>query len=407
MKEYRHNPKSSKGPLEGWKIIDMSRVLGGPYCTQLLGDLGASVIKLEPPQGDETRDWGPPFNEGESAYFQGINRNKKSISIDLSKEPGKQILFELLKDSDAVVENFKPGTTERWGIDYDTIKEIFPKIIYCRVSGFGEDGPLGGFPGYDALLQAMCGWFSVNGEPENDGVRMGIPLVDIATGLLASNAILSAAIERSKSGKGQLAEVSLFDTGVALQHPHAPNWFMSKKLPERVGNAHTNISPYDSYPTKTIPIYLSIGNNNQFQKFCSEIGEPELAKNPKYINNSNRVINKKELREVLINIFSNFDGQSLAEKLLSIGVPAGPILNIEGILNHPHTKHRDMIVQIQEYKGLGIPIKYNRTPGTIRLKPPKFGENNIEILTKLGYTEEQIKNLIKEKIILTSRKKES
>ena len=180
---------------------------------------------------------------------------------------------------------------------------------------------------------------------------------------------------------------------------------MSKKLPERVGNAHTNISPYDSYPTKTIPIYLSIGNNRQFQKFCSEIGKPELSKNPKYINNSNRVINKEELRKDLIKIFSSIDGKELTARLLAIGIPAGPILNIEEILNHPHTKHRDMIVQIQEYKGLGIPIKFDRTPGTIRLKPPKFAENNIEILSELGFSEEEINKFMKDRVILANRKK--
>jgi len=209
---------TTNGPLAGWKIIDMSRVLGGPYCTQLLGDLGADVIKIEPPQGDETRDWGPPFDDaGEAAYFMGVNRNKKSVALDIRAPEGRAILLRLLEDADALVENFKTGSLEKWDLGYDAVlKEKFPRLIHCRVTGFGGDGPLGGFPGYDAVLQAMCGWFTVNGPPEGSGVRIGIPLVDIGTGLFAANAILAAGLEREKSGQGQSVEASLFDTGIAF-----------------------------------------------------------------------------------------------------------------------------------------------------------------------------------------------
>ncbi len=399
------NINKTNGPIEGIKIIDMSRVLGGPYCTQLLGDLGASIIKLEPPQGDETRDWGPPFKDGEAAYFMGVNRNKNSISLDISKSEGKKILYKLLNDADVIVENFKPGTMEKWGLGFDELNKTFPKLIHCRVSGFGSEGPLGGLPGYDALLQAMCGWFSVNGEPDSEGIRMGIPLIDLGTGLFASNAILAALLERQKSGLGQFVEVTLFDTGIALQHPHAANWFVTKKQPERVGNAHTNIAPYDSFPTNTIPIYMSVGNDRQFNVLCEALGNNELADDERFLSNAQRVKNKGKLREILIRLLSDKDGVKISNKLLKLGVPAGPILDMQGILNHEHTHSREMIIEKDNYYGLGIPIKFQRTPGSIRKKPPTFAEDTKRIFNDLNISTKEIDDLKKKRIIFTERQK--
>ncbi|PPR79685.1 MAG: Acetyl-CoA:oxalate CoA-transferase [Alphaproteobacteria bacterium MarineAlpha2_Bin1] len=401
----KKNKNKTNGPIQGIKILDMSRVLGGPYCTQLLGDMGASIIKLEPPQGDETRDWGPPFKNGEAAYFMGVNRNKDSISLDISKPVGKKILYKLLEDTDVLVENFKPGTMEKWNIGFDELKKTFPKLVHCRVSGFGSGGPLGGLPGYDALLQAMCGWFSVNGEPKSEGVRMGIPLIDLGTGLFASNAILAALIEREKSGIGQFVEVTLFDTGIALQHPHAANWFVSKKQPERVGNAHTNIAPYDSFPTRTIPIYMSVGNDRQFKILCETLGNIDLASDERFLNNAQRVKNKSKLRNILIKLLSEKDGLKISNKLLKLGVPAGPILDMQGILNHEHTQNRNMIVKKDNYYGLGIPIKFQRTPGSIRKKPPTFAEDTERVFNSVNISKKEISELIKKKIIFTKRKK--
>ncbi len=399
------NINKTNGPIEGIKIIDMSRVLGGPYCTQLLGDLGASIIKLEPPQGDETRDWGPPFKDGEAAYFMGVNRNKDSISLDISKSEGKKILYKLLNDADVIVENFKPGTMEKWGLGFDELNKTFPRLIHCRVSGFGSEGPLGGLPGYDALLQAMCGWFSVNGEPDSEGIRMGIPLIDLGTGLFASNAILAALLERQKSGLGQFVEVTLFDTGIALQHPHAANWFVTKKQPERVGNAHTNIAPYDSFPTNTIPIYMSVGNDRQFNILCETLGNNELADDERFLSNAQRVKNKGKLREILIRLLSDKDGVKISNKLLKLGVPAGPILDMQGILNHEHTHSREMIIEKDNYYGLGIPIKFQRTPGSIRKKPPTFAEDTKRIFNDLNISTKEIDDLKKKRIIFTERQK--
>ena len=399
------NINKTNGPIEGIKIIDMSRVLGGPYCTQLLGDLGASIIKLEPPQGDETRDWGPPFKDGEAAYFMGVNRNKDSISLDISKSEGKKILYKLLNDADVIVENFKPGTMEKWGLGFDELNKTFPKLIHCRVSGFGSEGPLGGLPGYDALLQAMCGWFSVNGEPDSEGIRMGIPLIDLGTGLFASNAILAALLERQKSGLGQFVEVTLFDTGIALQHPHAANWFVTKKQPERVGNAHTNIAPYDSFPTNTIPIYMSVGNDRQFNVLCEALGNNELADDERFLSNAQRVKNKGKLREILIRLLSDKDGVKISNKLLKLGVPAGPILDMQGILNHEHTHSREMIIEKDNYYGLGIPIKFQRTPGSIRKKPPTFAEDTKRIFNDLNISTKEIDDIKNKRIIFTERQK--
>jgi len=370
---------TTNGPLAGWKIIDMSRVLGGPYCTQLLGDLGADVIKIEPPQGDETRDWGPPFDDaGEAAYFMGVNRNKKSVALDIRAPEGRAILLRLLEDADALVENFKTGSLEKWDLGYDAVlKEKFPRLIHCRVTGFGGDGPLGGFPGYDAVLQAMCGWFTVNGPPEGSGVRIGIPLVDIGTGLFAANAILAAGLEREKSGQGQSVEASLFDTGIAFQHPHAPNWFLSGKPPVRVGNAHTNIAPYDAFPSKTVDIYLSVGNNGQFSRLCTALGAPDLIDDPRFANNAERVQNKPALREALV----------------------------EGLLKHPHTKHREMVIEKDGYRGVGIPIKFSRTPGTIRKRPPMFGENDRDVLRDAGFDETEIDRFVEAGVLLEQRRK--
>ena len=395
-----------KGPLHGWKIVDLSRVLGGPYCTQLLGDLGAHIIKVEPPQGDETRDWGPPFKDGQSAYFSGVNRNKQSLGLDLSRPEGREVLLRLLEDADASIENFKPGTMEKWGLGYDDVlKARFPKLIHCRITGFGPDGPLGGYPGYDAVAQAMCGLISVNGSAESGPLRMGIPIVDIATGLFAANAILAAAVERARSGEGQLVDASLFDTGIALLHPQAANWFMANQMPALMGNALPNIVPYDAFPTATGPIFLSVGNDRQFARLCGELGAPELADDRRFVSNAERMAHRDELREVLIGHLADKDGAALCESLLATGIPAGPILDMPGILTHPHTLHRDMVVERGGYRGTGVPLRFGRTPGEARSAPPVFGADGRSVLADAGYSAAEIDALQEAGIVLEERRK--
>lgn len=395
-----------KGPLSGWKIVDLSRVLGGPYCTQFLGDLGARIIKIEPPQGDETRDWGPPFKDGQSAYFSGVNRNKESVALDLSKPAGREVLLRLLEDADASIENFKPGSMEKWNLGYeDVLKPRFPKLIHCHITGFGPDGPLGGFPGYDAVLQAMCGLISVNGNEVSGPLRMGIPIVDIATGLFAANAILAAAVERDRSGKGQLVEANLFDTGVALLHPQAANWFMSGQNATLTGNAHPNIVPYDAFPTATGPIFLSVGNDRQFGRLCNELGAPELADDERFASNADRVAHRDALRVALIEKLAGKDGGELCESLLASGIPAGPILDMPGILTHPHTKHREMVVERNGYRGTGVPVRFGRTPGEARTPPPVFGSDGQAVLLDAGYSEAEISDLQESGVVLSERQK--
>ena len=370
------NPSTAQpGALAGIRVVDLSRVLGGPYCGQILGDHGADVLKIEPPQGDDTRAWGPPFEDVQgrqvASYYMGLNRNKRGTNLDLSTEEGRAILWTLLEGADVLIENFKTGTMERWGLDYDTLAERFPGLVYCRVSGFGADGPLGGLAGYDAAVQAMTGIMSVNGETGGDSLRVGLPIVDMVTGLNAALGVLLALQERHTSGRGQFVEASLFDSGLSLLHPHAANWFASGKEPRRTGNAHPNIYPYDAFPTGTDAVFLAVGNDRQFRLLCQHLGAAELADDALYATAGARSVNRAALREQLIALLAGQDGPALAEALMAIGVPAAPVLSVSAALKHPHTAHRQMVVQIGDaYTGVASPIKLSRTPASYRLAPP-------------------------------------
>ena len=374
------------GALHGLKVIDLSRVLGGPYCTQALADHGAQVIKLEPPVGDETRTWGPPFDESDTAwYFNGVNRNKLGISVDLSCDEGRAVLWQLLEEADVLVENFKPGTLARWGMDFERdLQPRLPRLIHCAVSGFGPDGPLGGLPGYDAAIQAMAGLMSVNGERDGGPMRVGLPIVDMVTGLNALAGILLALAEREKSGRGQSIDIALYDCGVSLLHPHLPNYFGSGKVPQRSGNAHPNITPYDSYQTGTTPIFLAVGNDRQFAKLCTHIGVPELVEDACFADNRSRCAHRPELKQALEAQLARFDCETLAQDLIQGGVPCGPVLSVDVVARHPHTLHRQMVVELGEYHGTGSPIKLSRTPATYRNAPPALGADTDAVLASLG-----------------------
>jgi formyl-CoA transferase len=394
------------GALAGVKVIDLTRILGGPYCTQVLADHGAEVIKVEPPQGDDTRDWGPPFRDGLSAYFAGANRNKRSLGLDVSRAAGRAVLERLLAGADVMVENFKPGTLERWGLGYDEVlAKRFPRLVHCRITGFGEGGPFGGFPGYDAVVQALTGLISINGAAESGPVRLGIPLVDLGTGLYAAIGILMALAERQRSGKGQFLEVTLYDTGVALQHPHAANFFMSNRAPQLTGNAHPNIAPYDLFPTKGRPLFLGVGNDRQFAVLCRELGRPELAEDARFLSNADRVTNRAALTKELAAALAEVDGEAIAIKLLDAGVPAGAALTVPDVMSHPHTRHREMVVEIDGYRGTGIPIKFGRTPGAARRKPPAFNEDGRAILTEAGFAADEIDGLAAQGVLVETRRR--
>ena len=395
------------GALAGLKVVDLARVLGGPYCTQILADHGANVIKVEPPQGDEVRDWGPPFHDGDASYFVGLNRNKRSIGLDLTKPEGREVLFRLLDEADVLIENYKTGTMEKWGLGYEEVLAArYPGLIHCRISGYGADGPLGGFPGYDAIVQSMAGWLSINGGAEKEPTRVGIAAVDMGTGLYSCVAILRALFERQRSGQGQYIDMTLYDCAVSLMHPHVPNYYLSGgKVPGITGNQHSNIAPYDKFPTRTVDVFIGAGNNRAFRRLCDELGRPELADDPRFVNNSDRTQHRDELRAELIDAFAAVDGEELSLKLLAAGIPAGPVLNTDQVMNAPHTKHRNMAAKLDWYEGTGIPIKFSRTPGEIRSTPPAFSAHARDILHEHGFDDDAVETLAASGGLVTERRK--
>lgn len=367
------NTPLSPGALQGVKVLDLSRILGGPFCGQILGDHGADVLKVEPPQGDDTRTWGPPFKDGVASYYFGLNRNKRIQFLDLSAPAGQQRVRELMAEADVVLENFKVGTMEKWGIGYEQMREELPHLVWCRVTGFGVDGPLGSLPGYDAAIQAMAGIMSINGEAGGDPLRVGLPVVDMVTGLNATIGVLLALHERGRSGQGQLVDASLYDSGLSLLHPHAANWFMGRKVPQRSGNAHPNIYPYDVVSTGGAPIFLAVGNDRQFRLLCGHVGQESLAQDERFATAGQRSVHRAELKALLQQAFAGLDGVKLADELMAIGVPAAPVLDVQQALEHPHTAHREMVVRMGEYQGLGAPVKLGRTPASYRFAPLSEG----------------------------------
>ncbi len=400
-------PEANPGALDGLKVIDLSRVLGGPYCGQMLADHGAEVIKVEPPQGDETRLWGPPFDpEGISAYFAGINRNKRTIALDLSKPEGRDVLLKLLEQADVLIDNFKTGTMEKWGIGYaDTLSKKFPRLIHARVSGFGADGPLGGFPGYDAMVQASSGLVSVNGSPESGPVRIGVPVVDLSTGMNACIGILMALYERVRSGKGQFVDATLYDSAIALHQPHAPNYFIAGAKPKLVGNSHGSLAPYSNFPTRGRNIVVGAGNDGQFRKLTQMLGKPELAQDPRFKTNKDRVANRPALEAELRALTKDRDGESFANELMQNGVPSGAVMEVPDVMEHPHTRHRGMVWEKDGYRNVGNPVKLSRTPASPRSKPKKFGADTRAVLGEHGYSPAEIDRLVASGMALTEIRK--
>ena len=390
--------------LDGLKVVDLSRVLGGPLCAQILGDHGADVIKVEGPEGDETRTWGPPFNDaGMASYFAGINRNKRTVCVDVADPAGREVVFKLLEDADVLIENFKVGTLERWGMGYDDVlRTRFPKLIHCRVTGFGATGPLGGLPGYDAAVQALSGLMSINGDPQGEATRIGVPIVDVTTGLNAVIGILMALHERERSGLGQSVESALFDSALFSLYPHSINTLFTGKPPQRSGNGHPNIAPYDTYATASEPIFLAVGNNGQFQRMCDAVGHPHLAKDERYITNATRAVNRFALKQDLQAAFSTFKAQELFDKLVAVGVPCGVIQNVVEALKHPHTEHRGMIAEVDGFRSVASPIKLSRTPASYRIRPQDIGQSTLDVLREAGLTDAQIAHLQKNDVIRQS-----
>ena len=369
------------GALAGITVVDLSRVLAGPYCTQMLGDHGADVIKVEPPGGDETRSWGPPLGEdGTAAYYKGVNRNKRGIVLDLRTAEGQAAVLKLLETADVLVENFKIGTLEKWGIG----GEALPGAVSAagalpdhRVRGRWAAW---GFPGYDAAVQAMTGLMSVTGTEAGGATRIGVPVVDMCTGLNAAYGIMLALFDRVTSGAGQFIEVALFDVGLSINHAHVVNYSMSGVVPKRLGNAHPNVAPYDTFETGTVPIFLAVGNDGQFRKMCAQLGVPELAADPLFGSNVLRGANRDDLKARLEAVMASMDGAKMAEDLIRAGVPCGPVLNVAEAAAHPHTAHREMLYHFEGGYAPAAPVKLSRTPATYRREPPAYGEHTEEVL---------------------------
>lgn len=386
-------------PLQNIRVLDLSRVLAGPYCTMVLGDLGAEVIKVEPPEGDETRGWGPPFAGGESAYYLCVNRNKRGMVVNLKTDEGRAVLRELAMRSDVLVENFRPGTLKKFGLDFETLHELNPRLVYCSISGFGQTGPLRDMPGYDFMIQAMGGIMSVTGEPDGEPMKVGVAVADLFAGQNAVIAILAALQARTLTGEGQYLDIALFDSQLGWLANVASNYLISEKLPKRYGNAHANIVPYQSFHAKDGWFVIAVGNDNQFKSMCRVIGQPELAEDVRFSANSARVEN----RELLIALLKPvFETKTVDEWLALIGdqFPCGPINNFEQVFAMPHVQEREMLVTMEHptigaLPLVGSPLKMSGTPVDYRLPPPLMGEHTKEILkSSLGLTDEQVSGLM-------------
>lgn len=394
----------TRGAMTGLKVVDLSRVLAGPLCTQMLADHGADVVKIEPPLGDETRGLGPPFDAaGQAAYFGAVNRGKRGMALDLSRAEGRAVLEVLLEDADVLVENFLPGTMERWGLGFDGLSARFPRLIYCAISGFGADGPLGGLPGYDAVLQAMCGLMSINGTQESGATRVGVPIVDYVTGYNALTGVLLALAARERTGRGQRVEVTLFDTALNLLVPHAANWLCSGNVPGRLGSAHPNIAPYDKFAASDGEVFLGILNDGQFRRFCQKVAREDLLDDPRFRTNADRLEHVAALRAELERTLSGFKSDDLCRELMRSGVPAGPVNNVAQAFAQPHVAYRNMLLEGEGHRAPGIPVKLAQTPGGVARRPPRFSEHAREILNEAGFDQAAIDRLIETGVVVTQR----
>jgi len=392
-------------PLEGIKVLDLSRALAGPYCTMMLADMGAEVIKLEiPGRGDDSRGWGPPFLEGESAYFMSVNRNKKSMTLNLKKERALEIIHKLIKQSDVIVENFRPGTMEKLGLSYDKVNNINPKIVYCSISGFGQDGPYHLLPGMDQVLQGMGGLMSITGELNGPPIKVGVAVADIAGGMFAAFGIMIALFNREKSGKGQRIDNSLLDNQIAWLTYRAGSFFVSGEIPKPLGSGHPVIVPYQAFKAKDTYFNLAVGNDQLWVKFCKAVGLEEIMNDPKYATNSMRVKNREEVVKIVEELICTKEAEEWLKILTDAGIPCGPIYTIDKLFNDPQVLHRKMVEELDHPKAgiikvTGIPIKLSDTPGEILTAPPFLGQHTIEILHDLGYSERDIKAMYQDNII--------
>ena len=395
------------GALKGIKVIDLSRILAGPWASQMLADFGAQVIKIERPnKGDDTRYWGPPFikektstQPPQAAYFHSTNRNKQSIAIDIQHKTGQQIIKDLVKNSDVFIENFKVGALARYGLDYPKLKLLNPNLIYCSITGFGQTGPSSERAGYDAMIQGEGGLMSITGVANGEPMKVGVAVTDIMTGLYCSNAILAALMARNHIDKGQYIDIALLDVQVATLANQGLNYLATGNNPKRQGNAHPNIVPYQTFNTSDGIIMLAIGNDTQFRKFCQFVERPELADNPNFQTNEQRVINRESLIEHLSKILLSQPTVWWVNELETLDIPCGPINTLQEVFNHSQIKHRNLVRKIpdncsKQIYTIASPINLSETPLQYRSASPDLSEHCEKILSsELGYDSEKIQHL--------------
>lgn len=383
-------------PLKGIKIVDMTRTLAGPFATMMLGDLGAEVIKIERPgSGDEARQFTPPSWGEESCYYLSSNRNKRSVTVDIKSEKGQEIIKKLVADSDVFVENFKTDSLEKIGLGYEDLKLINEKLIYCSISGFGRTGPDRHKPGYDILIQGYSGLMSVTGEKDRGHVKVGTSIADLTAGMMAVYGILSAVLERSQSGEGQLIDVSLLDGQIMFLNHLATGYFATGKPAGKMGAAHPTLVPYQAFSAEDIDIILAIANDEQWKRCCDVLEWTDLKTDEKFYTNQKRVENRQELIPIIEERFKSLSSRTIIEKLDFVSVPCGPVHTLDQILKHPQVKARDMMIEMEHpvIEGLrvpGFPVKFSKSPLKVRRHPPMLGEHTDEILEHLGYSEQDV-----------------
>ena len=397
---------TANGPLAGTRVVDLTRILAGPLCTMMLGDMGAEVIEVEPPdKGDDTRGWGPPFVAGEAAYFLGVNRNKRSLTLNMAVPAGQKILAGLVEKADVLIDNFRIGTLEKWGFTDAWFEQHAPRLVRCSITGYGSTGPKAALPGYDFILQAESGLMSICGEPDGGPTKYGVAIVDVCTGMLASNSILAALNARHRTGKGQKVELSLYETSLAMLINVASNYLTAGRNAGRFGNGHPSIVPYTTYQAADAMVAIGIGNERQFGRVAEVLGHPEWAKDPRFTSNRARVENRDVIDGFINEALSHDDADAWLDKLKAVGVPSGRINSVADALDDPHTAARDMIETVEHstigaLKMLGIPFKFSDTACSVRRAPPTLGQHNDEILKgELGLDEKAIAELRQAKVI--------
>jgi crotonobetainyl-CoA:carnitine CoA-transferase CaiB-like acyl-CoA transferase len=400
--------KAPSGPLRGLRVLDLTRVLAGPTCTQMLGDMGAEVIKIERPEaGDDTRGFAPPFwpNTRESAYFLGVNRNKKSLTLDIASPEGQAIVHRLLETCDILVENFKVGALAKYGLGFEQLKPKYPGLIYCSITGFGQTGPYAPRPGYDALIQGMGGVMSLTGEPEGLPQKVGVPVADLFAGLYGCIGILAALRHRERTGQGQQVDIGMLDTSVAWLANQGMNFLATGENPPRLGNQHPNIAPYQVFPTKDGHIVLSVGNDPTWERFCKSFGCDHLLADPRFATNAERVANRQLVTDTLTPVMQSKTTAEWVAALEERKIGCGPINKLSDVFADPHVQARGCVVSLPHASGETIsvianPVRLSATPADYRVPPPTLGEHSEEVLTGLlGMSEAEVAALREKKVV--------